>query len=152
MTTYDFTHGDSGGMNVSGLPARTVIFRFDAAEVYAKYSTYTGSDLITIGTLKKGMIVLGAGAEIIESCTTIGVSNIGIQDGGAKEIINSVDPAAAEGTCYMAVQATGDMFDVAAMPVFLAADLDINVNPGTIVPTDGVIDVGFLVGQVCNFY
>lgn len=149
MATYDFSHGNVGGMQLQELPARPVVFQVDFAEVYAKYPAYAGTDLIKIGTLKKGMLVCGAIAEVITKCTTASVSAVGIETGAATAIVDAIAPETLGITA--AGTATGKYFDVAAPVKMLTADLDIMVNPGATVPKDGVIEVRFAAFQLANF-
>lgn len=149
MATLDFSHGNVGGMQLQELPARPVVFQVDFAEVYAKNPSYAGTDLIKIGTLKKGMLLLGAIAEVITKCTTASVSAVGIETGAATAIVDAIAPETLGITA--AGTATGKYFDVAAPVKMLTADLDIMVNPGATVPKDGVIEVRFAAFQLANF-
>ena len=151
MATYDLSHGNVGGMQLQELPARPVVFQVDFAEVYAKYPSYAGTDLIKIGTLKKGMLLLGAIAEVITKSTTGSVTAVGIETGAATAVVDAIAPDAAVGTITAAATTTGKYFDVAAPVKMLTADLDIMVNPGATVPKDGVIEVRFAAFQLANF-
>ena len=151
MSTYDLSHGNVAGMQLQELPGRNVVMHVDFEEVYKKYPAYAGTDLIKIGTLKKGMLLLGAMAEIVKKSTTGSVSAVGIETGAATAIIDAIDPSAAVGTPYAAATTTGKYFDVAAPVKMLTADLDIMVNPGTTVPQDGIIEVRFAAFQLANF-
>ena len=108
-------------------------------------------DLIKIGTLKKGMLLLGAMSEVIKKCTTASVTAVGLETGSATAIIDAIAPDAAVGTIVAAGTATGKYFDVAAPVKMLTADLDIMVNPGATVPQDGVIEFRFAAFQLANF-
>ena len=151
MATYDLSHGNVGGMQLQELPARPVVFQVDFSEVYKKYPAYVGTDLIKIGTLKKGMLVIGAIAEVISKCTTASVTAVGIETGAATAIIDSVAPDGAVGAITAAATSTGKYFDVAAPVKMLTADLDIMVNPGATVPQDGILEVRFAAFQLANF-
>lgn len=151
MATLDLSHGNVGGMQLQELPARPVVFQVDFSEVYAKYPTYAGTDLIKIGTLKKGMLLLGAMCEVIQKCSTASVSAVGVETGAATAIIDAVAPDAAVGTVTAAATTTGKYFDVAAPVKMLTADLDIMINPGATVPKDGILEVRFAAFQLANF-
>lgn len=151
MATFDLSHGNVGGMQLQELPARPVVFQVDFSEVYKKYPAYAGTDLIKIGTLKKGMLLIGAMSEVIEKCTTASVTAVGIETGAATAIIDAVAPDAAVGTVVAAATTTGKYFDVAAPVKMLTADLDIMVNPGATVPQNGILEVRFAAFQLANF-
>ena len=151
MATLDLSHGNVGGMQLQELPARPVVFMVDFAEVYAKYPAYVATDLIKIGTLKKGMLLLGAMAEIVEKSLTASVSTVGVETGAATAVIDAIAPDAAVGTVTAAGTTTGKYFDVAAPVKFLTADVDVMINPGTTVPTSGKIEVRFAAFQLANF-
>ena len=149
MATLDLSHGNVAGMQLQELAGRNVVFMVDFAEVHAKYPAYVATDLIKIGTLKKGMLLLGAIAEVITKCTTASVSAVGIETGAATAIVDAIAPETLGITA--AGTATGKYFDVAAPVKMLTADLDIMVNPGATVPKDGVIEVRFAAFQLANF-
>ena len=151
MATYDLSHGQAAGIQIQELPARPVVFNLDFAELFAKYPAYVATDLIKIGTLKKGMLLAGAMAEITEKSLTASVSTVGVETGAATAIIDAIAPDAAVGTVYAAATTTGKYFDVAAPVKMLTADLDILVNPGTTVPTSGKLEVRFAAFQLANF-
>jgi hypothetical protein len=151
MAIRDMSHGNAAGLSTNDPAVRTITFPIDFAELYAKYPAYVDADTVKIGTLKKGMAIFAGAAEIITACSTASVSNVTVTDSSSKDIVLAITPASAAGTCFMGSQATGDMFDVAAAVTFLAADLDIWFCPGAVVPTDGKIEVSFVVAQVCNF-
>lgn len=151
MATFDLTHGDIGGVQIHGLPAKVVNFSIDFAELYKKFPAYVSADLIKIGILKKGMIVLGAAAEVIKKCTTATVAVVSVKTDAAVAIIDAIAPDAVVGTSTMAAQAAGKYFDVVAANKLLAADLGIMVSPGAVVPQDGILEVRFLVAQLANF-
>ena len=151
MATLDLSHGNVGGMQLQELPARPVVFQVDFAEVFQKYPAYAGTDLIKIGTLKKGMLLLGAMAEVITKCTTASVTAVGVETGAAAAIIDAVAPDAAVGTISAAATTTGKYFDVAAPVKMLTADVDVMINPGATVPKDGILEVRFAAFQLVNF-
>lgn len=151
MATYDLSHGNVGGMQLQELPARPVVFQVDFAEVYAKYPAYAGTDLIKIGTLKKGMLLLGAMAEVITKCTTASVTAVGVETGAAAAIIDAIAPDGAVGALTPAATTTGKYFDVAAPVKMLTADVDVMINPGATVPKDGVLEVRFAAFQLASF-
>ena len=151
MSVLDLSHGNAAGLNTQDPAGRTISFEIDFAELYEKYPAYVDADTVKIGTLKKGMAIVAGGAQILEPCTTVGVSNVTFTDSAAKDIVLAVTPASAKDTCFYGSQATGDMFDVAAAITFLSADLDIWFCPGATVPTDGKIRLNFAVFQVVNF-
>ena len=151
MATLDLSHGNVGGMQLQELPARPVVFQVDFSEVYKKFPSYAGTDLIKIGTLKKGMLLVGAMCEVIEKCTTASVTAVGVETGAGAAIIDSVAPDAAVGTTTAAATTTGKYFDVAAPVKMLTADLDIMINPGATVPQNGILEVRFAAFQLANF-
>lgn len=151
MATLDLSHGNVGGMQLQELPARPVVFQVDFSEVYKKFPSYVATDLIKIGTLKKGMLLLGAMVEVIEKCTTASVSTVGVETGAATAIIDAVAPDGSVGAVTAAATTTGKYFDVAAPVKMLTADLDIMINPGATVPQNGILEVRFAAFQLANF-
>ena len=70
MTTINMSHGAAAGLSTNDPKAGVISMPLDFAELYEKYPTYADADNIKIGTLKKGMAIFAASAEVTEASTT----------------------------------------------------------------------------------
>lgn len=148
MATYDLTYGNLAGLQMQGGALLGVnVFEIDWAEAKAACATWANGDIITIGKLPKGALVLPCAAETLVA-SQAGASNVSFQDDTGTPVVfmtghdvataGAITPAAAGAALYFGGGSTAGLH-----AAFQAAEKKVNVVLGATPPTSGKVRISF---------
>jgi hypothetical protein len=156
MATYDLTNGNLAGLQMQGGAMVGVnVFELDWAEAKKACATWASGDILTIGKLPKGALVLPCAAETAVA-SQAGASNVVVQDDTATPVVmisahdvataNAMSPASIGSTFFF-----GYGSNLGLHPVLLTAEKKVNVVLGATPPTSGKIRLSFPMALVAGF-
>jgi len=153
MPTFDNTYGAAPGKQMQGgAHAGVNVFELDFAQAKIDHPTLAANDIITIGTLKKGMVLLPCQAETLLA-SQAGATDLTIQDDTGTPIVmisgHGIDTLGEING--PSVAASAFFGQTTSHPVVLTADTKVNVLTGATLPTKGKLRVAFPVFQGANF-
>lgn len=148
MATYDLTYGNLAGLQMQGGAMLGVnVFEIDWAVAKAACATWASGDIITIGKLPKGALVLPCAAETLVA-SQAGASNVVVQDDTATPVVmisahdvataNAQSPASAGTALFF-----GGGTATGLHPVILTAEKKVNILLGATPPTSGKMRLSF---------
>lgn len=151
MATFDYSFGSAPGVQMQG-GAHTGVnsFELDFADAKKAFPALAPADILTIGILKKGMLVSPGLVETLEA-SQAGASDLVIQTDGAV-VITSGHGIDTQGEISLPSVAAGAFFgQTTSTPKLLTADVKVNVLIGATLPTKGKLRAAFAVDQLANY-
>ena len=155
MATYDLTYGNIAGLQMQGGAMLGVnVFEIDWAVAKAACATWVSGDIITLGKLPAGALVLPCAAETLVA-SQAGASNVSFQDDTGTPVVfmtghdvatlNAKTPAAAGAALYFGGGAATGLH-----PVYQTAEKKVNVVLGATPPNTGKIRISFPIALVAG--
>lgn len=156
MASYDLSYltgGNTAGLQMQGGALFGVnVFEFDWAELKSKAATWAAGDIITVGKLPKGALVLPCAAETLVA-SQAGASNVVIEDDAAVDFVSLHDVATLNdhsGATEGAATFFGGGVATGLHPVFLTAEKKVNVVLGATPPNSGKVRISFPLALVAG--
>lgn len=156
MSTFDLTFGQLAGLQQQGGAHVGVnFFEVDFAEALKLNPTMTAADILTIGKVPKGALLLGVSAETVEA-SQAGASDLTVQDDTGTPVVildgHGIDTASEiTGPKVGTTTFFGGGTAAGLHPVFLTAEKKINVLLGATAPTKGKLRVAVTLAKMAAF-
>jgi hypothetical protein len=153
MATYDLTYGNLAGLQMQGGAMIGVnVFEIDWAVAKAACASWANGDIITIGKLPIGALVLPCAAETTVA-SQAGASNVSFQDDTGTPVVfmtghdvatlGAKTPAAAGAALYFGGGTASGLH-----PVIQAAEKKVNVVLGATPPNSGKTRISFPIALI----
>ena len=152
MATFDMTYGNVAGLQMQGRPHVGVnFFELDFAEAKLRNPALVATDILTIGKLRKGMLVFPLAVETLEA-SQAGATDLVIQDDTGTPVVmatgHGIDTLGE--ITGPSVAASAFFGQTTSRAVLITADTKVNVLTGATLPTKGKLRVAFLIAQLGN--